>query len=86
MGNWERKNSILIMQFEGPLALKKIHVLSGEKARVLLAKLITTPIQCLFLDEPSNHLDIPSTDSLIEALKVSPGTSIFAPIMNRSLI
>lgn len=67
-----------IMQFEGPLALKKIHVLSGgEKARVLLAKLIATPIQCLFLDEPSNHLDMQSIDSLIEALDVFPGTSIF---------
>lgn len=49
----------------------------GEKPRVLLAKLIATPVQCLFLDEPSNHPDMQSIDSLIEALDVFPGTSIF---------
>ncbi|MGL4388818.1 MAG: ABC-F family ATP-binding cassette domain-containing protein [Brevinema sp.] len=62
------------MLFEGPLALKKCDVLSGgEKARVLLGKLIATPTQCLFLDEPSNHLDMQSVDSLIEALDYFPG-------------
>ncbi|MGL4394687.1 MAG: ATP-binding cassette domain-containing protein [Brevinema sp.] len=66
------------MLFEGPLALKKCGVLSGgEKARVLLGKLIATPTQCLFLDEPSNHLDMQSVDSLIEALDVFEGGIVF---------
>lgn len=66
------------MLFEGPLALKKCDVLSGgEKARVLLGKLIATPTHCLFLDEPSNHLDMQSVDSLIEALDYYDGAMIF---------
>ncbi|MGL4367908.1 MAG: ATP-binding cassette domain-containing protein [Brevinemataceae bacterium] len=66
------------MLFEGPLALKKCGVLSGgEKARVLLGKLIAAPSQCLFLDEPSNHLDMQSVDSLIEALDQYPGSMVF---------
>ncbi|MGL4562961.1 MAG: ABC-F family ATP-binding cassette domain-containing protein [Brevinema sp.] len=66
------------MLFEGPLALKKCDVLSGgEKARVLLGKLIATPTQCLFLDEPSNHLDMQSVDSLIDALDMFPGAIVF---------
>jgi len=66
------------MLFEGSLALKKCGILSGgEKARVLLGKLIAQPTQCLFLDEPSNHLDMQSVDSLIEALNYFEGGSIF---------
>lgn len=66
------------MLFEGALALKKCDVLSGgEKARVLLGKLIATPTHCLFLDEPSNHLDMQSVDSLIEALDYFDGGMIF---------
>ena len=64
--------------FEGALALKKCDVLSGgEKARVLLGKLIATPVHCLFLDEPSNHLDMQSVDSLIEALDYFEGAMVF---------
>ena len=66
------------MLFEGDLALKKCNVLSGgEKARVLLAKLIAAPAQCLFLDEPSNHLDMQSVDSLTEALEEFKGGMVF---------
>jgi len=55
--------------FEGDDALKKIAVLSGgEKSRVLLGKLIATPINLLLLDEPTNHLDIESNDALLAAI------------------
>jgi ATP-binding cassette subfamily F protein 3 len=57
------------MIFEGDDALKKIAVLSGgEKSRVLLGKLIATPLNLLLLDEPTNHLDIESNDALLGAI------------------
>lgn len=66
------------MLFDGPMALKKIEVLSGgEKARVQLGKIIVRPTHCLLLDEPSNHLDMQSTDSLIEAMDAFPGAIVF---------
>ena len=56
------------MMFSGDLALKKISVLSGgEKCRVLLGNLLVKPSNLLLLDEPSNHLDMESTDTLMEA-------------------
>jgi len=57
------------MMFEGDDALKKIAILSGgEKSRVLLGKLIATPLNLLLLDEPTNHLDIESNDALLAAI------------------
>ncbi len=78
MGNRDKARAIAgAMMFEGQMALKKCEVLSGgEKARVLLGKLIATPTHCLLLDEPSNHLDMQSVDSLIEALDVFEGALV----------
>ena len=57
------------MMFEGDAALKQISVLSGgEKARVMLGKLLLSPLNLLLLDEPSNHLDIEACDSFVAAL------------------
>jgi len=66
-----------VMMFTGDNALKKISVLSGgEKSRVLLCKLLVRPANMLLLDEPSNHLDMESTDSLIEAIDEFDGSVI----------
>ena len=66
-----------LMMFEGNNALKKIGVLSGgEKSRVLLGKLIATPLNLLLLDEPTNHLDLESSDALLAALDNFPGAVI----------
>ncbi|HPG30685.1 MAG TPA: ABC-F family ATP-binding cassette domain-containing protein [bacterium] len=57
------------LMFENDNALKKISVLSGgERSRVLLGKILVTPVNMLLLDEPTNHLDMESCDSLITAL------------------
>ena len=65
------------MLFEQDDALKKISVLSGgEKSRVMLGKLLVTPLNLLLLDEPSNHLDMESCDALLAALDSFEGTLI----------
>jgi ATP-binding cassette, subfamily F, member 3 len=61
--------------FSGDDADKKIKILSGgEKARVALAKTITSKANFLLLDEPTNHLDIHSNELLIDALNRYEGS------------
>ncbi|MGD9239740.1 MAG: ATP-binding cassette domain-containing protein [Desulfobacterales bacterium] len=65
------------MMFSGDDALKKISVLSGgEKSRVMLGKLLVTPVSLLLLDEPTNHLDMESSDALLAAIDNFDGTVI----------
>ncbi|MFZ0134453.1 MAG: ATP-binding cassette domain-containing protein [Desulfobacterales bacterium] len=69
IGRQAARNICGAMMFEGEAALKKIAVLSGgEKSRVMLGKLLATPVNLLLLDEPTNHLDMESCDALLAAL------------------
>ena len=48
----------------------------GERARVLIARLMLQPADVLILDEPTNDLDIPTLEILEESLLEFPGALI----------
>jgi ATP-binding cassette subfamily F protein 3 len=73
----QARNICGAMLFSGDDALKRISVLSGgEKARVMLGKMLATPVNLLLLDEPSNHLDMASCDALMAAIADFDGAVI----------
>jgi ATPase subunit of ABC transporter with duplicated ATPase domains len=64
--------------FSGDETKKSVHVLSGgEKGRMLYGKLILTKPNVLLMDEPTNHMDMETIESLQIALEKYPGTLIF---------
>jgi ATP-binding cassette, subfamily F, member 3 len=61
--------------FRGEDVYKQVSTLSGgERGRLALAKLSLAKANLLLLDEPSNHLDIPSQEILQEVLFHYQGT------------
>ncbi|MCC8948468.1 ABC-F family ATP-binding cassette domain-containing protein [Bradyrhizobium sp. Arg62] len=64
--------------FSGDDVEKKCRVLSGgEKARLVMAKMLFDPPNFLVLDEPTNHLDLATKEMLISALSEFEGTMLF---------
>lgn len=64
--------------FSGDDVLKTVSTLSGgEKARLVLAKLMMKKANFLILDEPTNHLDLDSKEVLENSLIDYPGTILF---------
>ena len=72
--------------FSGDAPLRPITSLSfGERARLSLAKLVASGCNLLLLDEPLNHLDIPSRGRFEQALTQFEGT-ILAVVHDRYFI
>jgi len=64
--------------FSGDEVEKRVRVLSGgEKARLVMARMLFDPPNFLVLDEPTNHLDVATKEMLIAALRDYEGTMLF---------
>lgn len=67
------------MLFSGEEPLKKVKVLSGgEKVRMMFSKLMLSKANTLILDQPTNHLDLESIQSVNEALVKYKGAIFFS--------
>src|SRR5208283_3120031 len=64
--------------FSGDDVEKPCRVLSGgEKARLVMAKMLFDPPNLLVLDEPTNHLDMVTKEMLVAALADVGATMLF---------
>jgi ATP-binding cassette subfamily F protein 3 len=82
----EARNFLHYFLFKGDIVLRPSHELSfGERARLQLGTLVAQGCTFLILDEPINHLDIPSRERFEEALENFKGT-ILAVVHDRSFI
>lgn len=74
----EVRNTLGMYLFSGQDAAKKVSNLSGgEKARLMLAELITGRPNLMVLDEPTNHMDIKAKETLESVFKAYTGTMLF---------
>lgn len=79
MTETDARNFLHFFLFAGDAVFTPVGALSyGERARLLLARLVVSGANCLLLDEPINHLDIPSRARFQSALENFPGTILIA--------
>jgi ATPase subunit of ABC transporter with duplicated ATPase domains len=86
MGDWRREGDddqairgiLGRLLFSGDDVKKRVKVLSGgEKGRMLFGKLMLQKPNVLLMDEPTNHMDMESIESLNTALDLYSGTLVF---------
>ncbi len=71
----EIRSTLAAFRFYADDIEKTVGQLSGgERARLMLAKLIMSKMNLLILDEPTNHLDISSREALEDAIDAFDGT------------
>lgn len=64
--------------FSGDETKKSVKVLSGgEKGRMIYGKLMMTRPNVMLMDEPTNHMDMETIESLQIGLEKYPGTLVF---------
>jgi ATP-binding cassette, subfamily F, member 3 len=86
IGETEARNFLHFFLFTGDEVFRSVGTLSyGERARLVLARLVLSGVNFLLLDEPLNHLDIPSREQFEEALENFDGT-VLAVIHDRYFV
>lgn len=72
------RNLLAAFLFRGDDVDKKVrHLSGGEKARLVIAVILSQKNNLIVLDEPTNHLDLKSREVLLDALKRFEGTILF---------
>jgi ATPase subunit of ABC transporter with duplicated ATPase domains len=85
-GQTEARSFLAYYLFTGDEPLKLNAQLSyGQRARLMLAQLVAQGCNCLLLDEPINHLDIPSRTQFEQALTQFEG-AVLAVVHDRYFI
>ncbi|MBN9386800.1 MAG: ABC-F type ribosomal protection protein [Chloroflexi bacterium] len=82
----EARNYLHFFLFQGDEVFTLVKDLSyGERARLVLARLVLSKVNFLLLDEPLNHLDIKSREQFEQALENFEGT-ILAVVHDRYFV
>jgi len=72
VASWAKRFLFRFEQLETPVA----RLSGGERARIVLARMMLHPADLLVLDEPTNDLDIPALEVLEESLLEFPGAVV----------
>ncbi len=72
------RNMLACLQIKGTDLKKTVGAVSGgERVKLAMARLLLSSANLLLLDEPSNYLDIGSTDALQQLMLDYPGTILY---------
>lgn len=86
MNHTEARSFLHFYLFTGDDALRPVGALSfGERSRLMLALLVARGANLLVLDEPINHLDVPSRERFEAALSAFQG-SVLAVVHDRYFV